>query len=148
VRISLDTNILIYAAGDPLAGKKQLATRLITRAAIADGIVTQQVYGEFFNVCMKKKAILKEHVLQQVREWQQFLPPALTDPKYYFAALELAHRHQLQFWDSVILCVCAEQNVSILLSEDMQDGATYAGVTIIDPFNPDNARRIETLLSK
>jgi predicted nucleic acid-binding protein len=148
VRISLDTNILIYAVGDACADKKQLAKKLVIHAAASEGILTQQVYGEFFNVCAKKAIIPKVRVIEQVVAWQRFLPPAATDPKDYIDAFALANRYQLQFWDSVILCVCAQQNASILFSEDMQDGATYAGVTIIDPFNPGNSHRIETLMSK
>jgi predicted nucleic acid-binding protein len=50
------------------------------------------------------------------------------------AATDLAAQHQLGIWDSVILAAAADAGCRLLLSEDMQDGFTWNGVTIANPF--------------
>jgi predicted nucleic acid-binding protein len=44
------------------------------------------------------------------------------------------------------LATCAAHGCDYLLSEDLQDGAQYGGVTVINPFNAANAPLIGQLL--
>ena len=60
------------------------------------------------------------------------------------SALDLAQDHRLAIWDSLILSVAAEHRCRVLLSEDMQDGFVWSGVTVINPF----AARPHVLLAK
>ena len=51
------------------------------------------------------------------------------------AALEIAQRDGLSFYDSLIVASALEAGCSTLLSEDMQDGRAIAGrLTIRNPF--------------
>jgi predicted nucleic acid-binding protein len=50
------------------------------------------------------------------------------------AATDLAADHQLTIWDATILAAAAEAGCRLLLSEDMQGGFTWRGVTIVNPF--------------
>ena len=52
------------------------------------------------------------------------------------AATDLAAQHHLGIWDSVILASAADAGCRLLLSEDMQDGFTWNGVTVANPFAP------------
>ena len=47
---------------------------------------------------------------------------------------EIERRFKLSWWDSLIVASAQSQNCTVLLSEDMQDGATYGGVTVRSPF--------------
>jgi predicted nucleic acid-binding protein len=49
--------------------------------------------------------------------------------------MDLAHSHRCSMWDAIILAAAAEAGCRLLLSEDMQDGFTWNGVTIADPFS-------------
>jgi predicted nucleic acid-binding protein len=49
-------------------------------------------------------------------------------------AIDLAADHRIGIWDSVIISVAAETGCRVLLSEDMQDGFTWRGVTVVNPF--------------
>ncbi|KAA2237899.1 PIN domain-containing protein [Salinarimonas soli] len=49
-------------------------------------------------------------------------------------AMHLAGSHGLQIWDAVILATAAGAGCALLLSEDMQDGFVWRGVTIANPF--------------
>ena len=50
------------------------------------------------------------------------------------AALDLAADHQMAIWDALILSVAADQKCRMLLSEDFQQGFTWRGVTVLNPF--------------
>lgn len=52
----------------------------------------------------------------------------------FIAALDLAVDHQLQFWDSLILAIAARARCRVLLSEDMQQGFIWGGVTVVNPY--------------
>ena len=42
--------------------------------------------------------------------------------------------NNLQIWDALILAVTAENRCRILISADMQDGFTWRGVTVVNPY--------------
>jgi len=50
------------------------------------------------------------------------------------AAVDLASQHRMNIWDAVILASAADAGCRLLLSEDMQDGFTWTGVTVVNPF--------------
>jgi hypothetical protein len=58
-------------------------------------------------------------------------------------AMDLACNHDLTIWDSVVLAASAEAECRLLLSEDLQEGFTWRGVTVTNPFAP----RLHTLLA-
>ena len=57
-----------------------------------------------------------------------------TTPQVFAQATDLAVSQHLNIWDAVIVCAAASAGCRLLLSEDMQDGFTWSGVTIVDPF--------------
>jgi predicted nucleic acid-binding protein len=145
-RISLDTNVLIYAV-DPGAGDKNLVARQIVRAsAEADGVLTQQVIGEFLNVS-RKMAHLNQRRLRRIALGLCSAFPILPTPRdLLFDAFDRAARFNLQFWDAVIATVCLSQGVSHLVSEDLQDGLLVEGLKVVNPFNPRNEVLVRELL--
>ena len=52
------------------------------------------------------------------------------------AAADLATDHQLGIWDAVILSAASQAGCRLLLSEDLHEGFTWAGVTVVNPFSP------------
>jgi len=50
------------------------------------------------------------------------------------SAIDLAGDHRLSIWDSVVISVASEAGCRLLLSEDLQDGFTWGGVTVANPF--------------
>jgi predicted nucleic acid-binding protein len=49
-------------------------------------------------------------------------------------AMDLASRHRVGIWDSVVLSAASFAECRLLLSEDLQDGFTWNGVTVVNPF--------------
>ena len=145
-RVSLDTNILIYAVDRSAGERHRIARSLLTRAGGGRGVLTQQVIGEFLNVG-RKTAQLDQRLLRRIAAGLCGVFPILpTRRETLFDAFDLAERHVLQFWDAVIVAVCGTNDVTALLTEDMNDGQVVAGVTILNPFRADNEARITSLL--
>jgi predicted nucleic acid-binding protein len=49
------------------------------------------------------------------------------------AAADLAANHRLGIWDSLMVAVVEEGGCRLLLSEDLQDGSSSRGVTVVNP---------------
>jgi predicted nucleic acid-binding protein len=62
------------------------------------------------------------------------------------SAGDLALYHQLGIWDSVILSASAAAGCRLLLSEDLQDGFTWNGVTVANPFAEEKHHLVGSLL--
>jgi predicted nucleic acid-binding protein len=60
-------------------------------------------------------------------------------------AMELVVSHQLSFWDAVMLAAAAQAGCRLLVSEDMQNGFTWRGVTIGNPFDVGTAPASDSL---
>ena len=51
--------------------------------------------------------------------------------------MDLAADHGLSIWDAVIVAGAAQAGCRLLLSEDLQNGFTWQGVTVVNPFAPE-----------
>ncbi len=142
---TIDSNILVYAFEQ---GQHQATARRIAFGGTAFGLIlTNQVIGEFFNVIRRKHPEHLEEADRAVASWLRIVPIAPTVSLDLLAAVRLAERYKLQFWDSVILTVAGSAGVDVMLSEDMGDGATYGGVKVINPFLPHNRAELDALLT-
>jgi predicted nucleic acid-binding protein len=63
------------------------------------------------------------------------------------AAADLATDPRLGIWDAVILSVASQAGCRLLLSEDLQDGFTWGGVTVVDPFASPRHALLESQLA-
>ena len=52
-----------------------------------------------------------------------------------------------RIWDALILSVAAESRCCLLLSEDLQPGFTWRGVTVVNPFVTPYAPLLGSILS-
>jgi predicted nucleic acid-binding protein len=62
------------------------------------------------------------------------------------AAADLAMDHQLTIWDAVILSAASQAGCRLLLSADLQDGFTWGGVTVVNPFSSPGHDLLHALL--
>ena len=62
------------------------------------------------------------------------------------AAIDLAIDHRLQIWDALIMAVAAENRCRMLLSEDLQNGFIWRGVTVVNPFAAPSSPLLENIL--
>ncbi|MGA7960302.1 MAG: PIN domain-containing protein [Candidatus Acidiferrales bacterium] len=66
--------------------------------------------------------------------WRDAFPLIETSSPVMLAATDLATDHQLGIWDAVILSAAAEAGCRLLLSQDLNPGFTWKGVTVANPF--------------
>ena len=67
--------------------------------------------------------------------WMDAFPVVDTSREAIIAAADLAADHRLGIWDAVILAASAQAGCRLLLSEDLQDGFTWSGLTVTNPFS-------------
>ena len=138
MKIALDTNILAYAEGVNGASMKTTALDLVTRLPQASVVLPVQILGELFQVLVRKAGRSPAKARAAILSWRDSFALMDTSAEAMLAAADLAVHHQLGIWDAVILSAAAEADCRLLLSEDMQDGFIWKGVTIVNPFT--NAR--------
>ena len=66
--------------------------------------------------------------------WGDTFPIIETSSSVQLLAMELSVDHQLGLWDALVLSAAADASCRLLLSEDLQDGFTWSGVTVANPF--------------
>jgi len=99
---------------------------------LPDGVtlLPVQTLGELFNLLVRKAGRSPGKARKAILSWQDAFPLIETSAGVMLAAADLATDHQLSIWDSVILSAAAEAGCRLLLSEDLQDGFTWKGVTV------------------
>jgi predicted nucleic acid-binding protein len=147
VRVALDTNILAYAEGVNGAAMKEAALSIIRSLLPDKAVLPVQTLGELFNVLVRKAGQPRKKARRVILGWQDALPVAETTQTVMVAAADLATDHRLGIWDAVILATTADARCRLLLSEDLQEGFTWNGVTVTNPFSSPRHPILEALLA-
>lgn len=134
MRFALDTNILAYAEGVNDADRAAMALDLLARLPQDETVIPVQVLGELFTVLVRKANRSPIEAREAILQWRDTFAVANTTPDVMFKAADLAADHRLSIWGAVILCAASSAGCRLLLSEDMQDGFTWGGVTVVNPF--------------
>jgi predicted nucleic acid-binding protein len=148
VRVALDTNILAYAEGINGAAMKAAALDLVEKLPSEAALLPVQVLGELFNVLTRKAGRPPAQARTAILNWRDAFPLIETSPSIMLGAVDLATDHRFGIWDAVILSAAAEADCRLLLSEDLQDGFTWSGVTVTNPFGPSRHALLAVLLSE
>lgn len=135
MRIALDTNVLAYAEGTNGAAMRATALELIERLPADAVVLPVQTLGELFNVLVRKAKRQPARARTAVLSWKDAYETVETSATVMVQAADLAADHGLAIWDSVVLAASAEADCRLLLSEDLQDGFTWRGVTVTNPFS-------------
>jgi predicted nucleic acid-binding protein len=148
MRLALDTNVLAYAEGVNGAPGKKAALDLIARLPEDSTFLPVQVLGELFHVLVRKAGRSPERARAAILDWQDAFPLIETSPAVMLAATDLAAHHRLSIWDSVVLAASAAAGCRLLLSEDLQSGFTWNGVTVTNPFSREKHELLAALLGE
>lgn len=135
MKVAVDTNILAYAEGTNGAARKAFALGLMERLPPDSTFLPVQTLGELFNVLVKKAGRSPSEGRAAMLSWGDAFPLIETSASVVLSAADLATDHHFSTWDAVILAAAADAGCRLLLSEDMQDGFVWSGVTITNPFS-------------
>ena len=150
--IALDSNVLVYIAGvvkAPTDNEKTASIRpMVDRLALSETVLCPlQAFGETYHV-MLRHGLSREECRSTILIWRRLFEIAPSTETAFMSAIDLATDHKLQFWDALILSVSAEAGCTLLLSEDLQPGFTWRGVTVVNPFAAEIDRRLARLLTE
>ena len=146
MRVSLDTNILVYAVDSDAGDKHRAATLLVRRAAGADCVLSLQSLAEFFHAVTRKRLMSLEDAARTVDEWREVFPVRAASEQNLAEAMKAHRRHGFPFWDAMLWATAREAGCRILLSEDFQDGRVVGGLRFVDPFRAANRALLDAAL--
>lgn len=136
MRTALDTNLLAYAEGVNGEARRSAALQALDTLAEDDVLIPAQALGELFAVLTRKAGRSAAEARDAVLGWIDSFPVIDTTQAVLLEAMEIVMTtHRLSFWDAVMLAAAAQSGCRVLLSEDMQHGFTWRGVTIRNPFH-------------
>ena len=134
MKVALDTTTLVYAEGVNGLAMRASAVKMLGELRRNHALVIPvQALGEFFAVVKRKGGYSSADARRAMLDWRNIATVIDTADTVMLAAADLA-QNQFSIWDAVILSAAAEAGCQLLLSEDMQDGFVWRGVTIANPF--------------
>lgn len=94
-----------------------------------------QVLQEFYSTVTRKlrSAITRDIARDLLRGYSSWIIQPLTAEDVVTASF-LEQRHQLSFWDALIVQAALLAGATKLLSEDLQHGQSISGVRVQNPF--------------
>jgi predicted nucleic acid-binding protein len=97
-------------------------------------VLPAQILGELFHILVRKAKRRPSRARDAVLSRRDAYPVIETSATVIVNATDLATDHGVSSWDSVVLAAAAEAGCRLLLSEDLQEGFTWCGVTVANPF--------------
>jgi len=134
-RTFVDTNVWVYAQDGAEERKQDQAVSALAGLAADDIVISFQVLTEFYAIVTRTPATpltpsaaitLVEHITD--------LRVGALDAGLIVPGLRASIKHQLSSWDGLMIAAAASAGCDRLLTEDLNTGATYEGVTIVNPF--------------
>ena len=129
----VDTNILFYAHDRQAGPKHDRANRVLVELLGSDaGVLSTQVLQEFC-VNLRRKGNLTadeaRRVIQDFLGWEIVVNTAES----VLGALEIESRHDISFWDALIVYAAQAAGAEILYSEDLNDGQMFGPIRVVNP---------------
>jgi len=136
----------VYAEGVNGAPRRDAALELLTALPKDFIVVPAQALGELFHVLVRKAGRSRAEACAAALSWQDAYTLAGTSPQVMLAAFDLATHHNFGIWDAVILSAASHAGCRLLLTEDLHDGFTWSGLTVVNPFASPRHPLLITLL--
>ena len=132
----VDTNVLVYAYDSSNTQKQQQAKALLRRLwQEQTGCISIQVLQEFYVTTTRKlaKPLTATEAVQIISDlslWH-IHQPQVED---ILSAVQIQQRHQLSFWDSLIVRSANQLGCKVIWTEDLNSGQMMEGCEIQTPF--------------
>lgn len=134
MNVAIDTNVLAYAEGLNDARRQATALDLLQRLSPESTFLPVQTLGELFNILVRKAGRTRDEAAAAILGWGDAFPLIESSADVILSATDLARAHDLGIWDAMMLSAAASGRCRLLLSEDLQDGFMWSGVTVTNPF--------------
>ena len=134
MKVALDTSILACAEGLNGTGMRDKALEVLQQLPPASVVLPVQTLSELFHVLVRIAGRRPNRARAAVLGWRDAFAVMETSAAVMISATDLAADHGLTIWDWVVLAAAAEAECRLLLSQDLQAGFTWRGVTVANPF--------------
>lgn len=134
--VTFDSNVLVYAADTRDPVKHAAAIETIAAAARVRAKLGLQAVGEFFVVCTRKLRLPAATMQARAENLLATFETFAHTPAALSHAAALAAQGRYFFWDAVLLASAEHAGCTVLLSEDMADGAAFGNIAVRNPFGP------------
>lgn len=125
-----DTNVLLYL----LSADGAKADRAESELG-AGGVISVQVLNEFASVASRKLKMSLTEIREVLGTVRAVCRVVALDEETHDLGMQLAERHGLTLYDSMIVASALLAGCGTLVSEDMQDGQVIDGrLRISNPF--------------
>jgi len=134
--VFVDANVFVYARDGRDSRKQQLAHAWLERLwRERAGRTSIQALSEFYVTVTRKlsRPMDADVAWDDVRALFAWNPQPV-DREVLECGADIGRRYRLSWWDGLIVAAASLQSCPLLLTEDLQDGAVIAGVTIRSPF--------------
>jgi predicted nucleic acid-binding protein len=148
VKVALDTNILAYAEGVNGPTMQRKVTELIEALPVDSIVIPVQVLAELYNLLQRRVGQTGGEAAKNTLRWLDEYPAAELSASGIASSIQFASAHRHQIWDSLVLAASVEAGCTLMLSEDFQDGFTWRGLTVANPFASPTHPVLARLLNK
>lgn len=131
--VFVDTNVVVYAFDRADANKQRIAIELLEGSERL--VLSTQVLLETWWVLTRRLTEpLEKGEASEVIDRLSELPVVSTDPQLVLQAIATSRRFEIAVWDALIIEAARAAGCNRVLSEDLQTGQGFGGVTIENPF--------------
>jgi predicted nucleic acid-binding protein len=134
---TLDTNVLVYSVDLTAGTRHEVAKQVVARARLCACCLTLQSVSEFYAVVTRKAVMRPVEAVPLANAMMDLFPTAAASASAVRTALRIASAGHASYWDALLLATAAEAGCIAVLTEDLANGTTLAGVRIVNPFAGD-----------
>ena len=129
----IDTNVVVYAFDRADPKKQRIALEVLEGDQRL--VLSTQVLVETWWVLTRRIAEpLEEEQASVVIDRLSKLPVVSTDPQLVKQAIDSCRRFDIAIWDALIVESARTAGCKCVLSEDLQAGQDFDGISIENPF--------------
>ena len=145
MRLTLDSNILVYAAheGDR---RNARAVALVDRASRGDCVQTVQSFGETFRILTVRRSFAPALAIETIQKLRLLFAVVAATEEDLATAMDAVRDHRLSFWDALLWATARRAGCRLLITEDGHDGRNLGGVRFVNPFKSENDVLLDVVL--
>lgn len=131
---TLDTNVLVSSIDLSAGLRHAVAKQIMLRAGRLACCLTLQSISEFYAVVTRENMMQPSEAVAVAAAMIELFPTVTASSNAVRAALRLAASGRASYWGALLVATAAEAGCTAILTEDLTDETTLAGVRIINPF--------------
>jgi predicted nucleic acid-binding protein len=131
----LDTNVLVYALDVADPRKHRIARPFLSKAVVGEFVTSTQVLAELANSLLQKfqSKFTADDVLTILGSLKP-IPLVKPDVDMVCRAVAAHAAYGIHFYDGMIVAAAERAGSEKIMSEDLNAGQEYFGVTVVNPF--------------